>query len=136
MEIDTAGYWEGCRAHELRIQRCTRCKTYRHTPAPVCYECHSFEHEYVTSNGVGEVYTYTIIHHAVIPLVAQLVPYNAVVVQLLDCGGAKIMSNLVDVPNDEITIGMRVEVTWDDVSPEISLPRFRRSTVAGGGSRR
>jgi uncharacterized OB-fold protein len=25
----------------------------------------------------------------------------------------------------EVAIGMRVEVAWDDVTPEISLPKFR-----------
>lgn len=125
-EIETAEFWDGCRAHELRIQRCRRCKAYRHPPAPVCHECHSFEHEFVVSRGLGEVLTYTIVHHAVIPLVADMVPYNAVIVQLMDCGGAKIMSNLTDVPNEEIAIGMSVELEWDDVSEVVALPRFRR----------
>lgn len=125
-EIDTAAFWNACKEHKLKIQRCRRCKAYRHPPSAVCHECHSFEHEYVTSRGIGEVYTFTIIHHATIPLVAGLVPYNAVLVQLLDCGGAKILSNVVDVANERIEIGMLVEVVWDDVSPTVSLPRFRR----------
>ena len=25
---DSRGFWEGCRAHELRILRCRRCGTY------------------------------------------------------------------------------------------------------------
>lgn len=36
------------------------------------------------------------------------------------------VANLADVPPDQITIGMPVEVIFDEVTPEISLPRFRR----------
>ena len=125
MEIDTEPYWEGCKRHKLMIQRCKRCGTYRHSPAPVCHECHSFDHEFVESAGIGEVYTYTIIHMPLHPATKDQVPYNAVVVQLLDCGGAKIMSNLVEARNEDIRIGSRVQVVWDDVSSDISLPRFR-----------
>ena len=124
-EIDTAAFWDGCKQHTLMIQRCKRCGTYRHAPAPVCHECHSFEHEFVESQGIGEVYTYSIIQHPVHPATKAAVPYNTVVVQLLDCGGAKIVSNLIEANNDDIKIGMRVQVAWEDVTPEIALPRFR-----------
>ena len=42
--------------------------------------------------------------------------------------GPRLTANLVDVPIDAIRIGMPVEVVFDDVTPEISLPRFRRAT--------
>ncbi len=52
-------------------------------------------------------------------------PYNAVIVQLRDCGGVRITSNLVDCSNDEVRIGMPVELVWEDVNDEVTLPRFR-----------
>jgi hypothetical protein len=41
--------------------------------------------------------------------------------------GPRLTSNLVDVPNGELRVGMAVEVVFDDVTPEITLPRFRRA---------
>jgi uncharacterized OB-fold protein len=51
-------------------------------------------------------------------------PYHVVQVQLDE--GPRLTANLVDVPNSELRIGMRVEVVFDDVTPEITLVRFRR----------
>ena len=61
------------------------------------------------------------------PSFAADLPYNVVQVQLDE--GPRLTANLVNVPNAEITIGMRVEVVFDDVTPEVSLPRFRRATT-------
>jgi uncharacterized OB-fold protein len=32
---------------------------------------------------------------------------------------------VVGIDPKEVEIGMRVEVVWDDVTPEFSLPKFR-----------
>jgi uncharacterized OB-fold protein len=34
-------------------------------------------------------------------------------------------SNVIDVPWEEVKVGMRVQAVFDDVTPEISLPKFR-----------
>ena len=78
-----------------------------------------------TSQGLGEIYTRTVVHRSVHPATEEAVPYNTVVVRLDDCGSAMITSNLLDVEHDEIEAGMKVSVVWDDVSPEWTLPRFR-----------
>ena len=40
--------------------------------------------------------------------------------------GVQMLTNIVDCPADEVKIGMPVEVTFDDVTDEIAIPRFRR----------
>ncbi|MBW2233467.1 MAG: OB-fold domain-containing protein, partial [Deltaproteobacteria bacterium] len=39
--------------------------------------------------------------------------------------GIRIVSNLVDCPNESIRIGMPVSVVFEDVSSELSLPLFK-----------
>ena len=41
--------------------------------------------------------------------------------------GVRMMSNLVDVTPDpqHVRVGLPVEVVYDDVTPEIALPKFR-----------
>ena len=34
-------------------------------------------------------------------------------------------SNVVNVAPEDVQIGMRVEVVWDDVTEEFSLPKFQ-----------
>jgi len=120
---DTRGFWEHLRRHELVIQRCRECRAYRHHPRPMCPECHSLAFEWAPMSGRGEVYTYALVHHLLHPFWAGRTPYNVVLVELEE--GVRIVSNLVECPNEEIRIGMPVTVVWEDVSEEISLPMFK-----------
>ena len=119
----SAPYWEGCAAGELRYQRCRTCGGATHTPAQLCAHCASTELEWVVSSGRGEVYTYTIVHR---PIAAgQPLPSVIAVISLEDSGGLRMISNLVDVEPAQIEIGMPVELVWEDMSPELAIPRFR-----------
>ena len=120
----TQPFWEACARHRLVVQRCRHCGGFGHPPRPVCRGCQGREFEWAESQGRGEVFTYTIAHHAAHPAVEEQVPYGVVVVKLDDCGGTLVTSNLVDLPPDEIGVGLRVRVVWDDVDEGVALPRF------------
>ena len=128
---DSYEFWDACLRHELRIQRCRDCKAFRFQPRPYCPECQSgaFEWEQVTGRGV--VHTYTICHPPVLPAFADRVPYNTVVVELAE--GPFMVSNLVDCANDDIQVGMPVEVVFLDIDDEFALPQFRPATEAEAG---
>ena len=51
------------------------------------------------------------------------IPYNVVQVELEE--GPRLVTNLVDIENDDIRMEMLVEVVFDDVTPDVTLPRFR-----------
>jgi len=124
IDADTEAFWSACREHRLVVQRCAECGAHRFAPAPVCHRCRSFATELDVSAGRGEVYTWTVVHQVMHPAVADVAPYNVAVVRLDDCGGAMLTTNIVSVDNDELFAGMRVEVRWDDVDDDLSLPRF------------
>jgi len=123
--MDTKPFWDYAKQHELRIQRCTRCGTFRFYPVPVCFNCQSFDFEWVKSSGRGEIYSYIVVHHPPSGVLRDVVPYNVITVTLEDCGGIRVVSNLLDTPNEKITYGMPVELVWEDITPEVSLYRFR-----------
>ena len=54
-------------------------------------------------------------------------PFAPVVVEMDE--GVRLVSEIVDCPPDELAIGMPVEVVCDDVTDEVTLPRFRRLGV-------
>lgn len=118
-------FWDGCKEHKLLIQRCNRCGTYRMGPQPVCYVCRCFEWTWEESQGLGEVYTYTIVRHSVHPATADRIPYNSVIVQLRDCGGVRVPGNVVECANEDIKIGMPVKLVWEDVAEDVALPRWK-----------
>ena len=122
---DTRPFWDACRRHELVIQRCTACGTFRHLPTPVCWKCRSFAHGWVKVSGRGSVYSYAVVHRAFLPELAGHVPYVVVVVALDDAPGVRILSNLVEARPDQVRIGLPVEVVFEDVTAEVTVPRFR-----------
>ena len=122
----TAHFWDGCAAHELRIQQCASCGTHRHPPAPVCRVCHSFEHTWDISEGTGRIFSYIVVHHSVHPATDAILPYNVSVIELDDCGGVRVTSNVVDCPNDDLYVGMPVRIIWEHIDESLALYRFSR----------
>jgi uncharacterized OB-fold protein len=51
------------------------------------------------------------------------VPYNVAIVELDE--GPRMMTNIVGCNNDELAIGMPVEIVYDDVTDNVTLPRFQ-----------
>jgi uncharacterized OB-fold protein len=61
---DTRPFWNGCRDHELRFQRCKECGHVRWPPSIICPRCYSTETEWIVSNGRGRVYSFVVYHVA------------------------------------------------------------------------
>ncbi|OPY67193.1 MAG: hypothetical protein A4E57_02435 [Syntrophorhabdaceae bacterium PtaU1.Bin034] len=126
---ETKDYWDGAKRHELLIRRCRSCGLHHFYPRDFCPSCFSFDVEWVKASGRGTVYSFTVCHRPA-PGFENEVPYNLVLVELEE--GPRMMSNVVGCENEELRIGMRVEVVFDDVSSEVTLPRFR--PVVGRGA--
>jgi uncharacterized OB-fold protein len=71
------------------------------------------------------LHTFAIVHRAAYPAFQDDLPYIIAIVELE--GGARIPTNLVGIEPDpeKIEVGMTVEVTYDDVSEDITLPKFK-----------
>jgi 3-oxo-4,17-pregnadiene-20-carboxyl-CoA hydratase alpha subunit len=121
---DDALFWHYVARGQLRLQRCTECAKFRHPPRPVCARCGSSRSEWVPASGGGEVWTYTVVHPPTLPAFADRVPYGAVVVRLDE--DVFMVSNLVDCPVEELTVGQRVEVAITEVDDGVVLALFRR----------
>jgi uncharacterized OB-fold protein len=122
---DNRPFWDATKRHELRLQRCGACGRFRYPPAPVCPNCLSEDAEWTRVSGRGMVTTFIVMHKVYFQSFAGDVPYNVVQVELEE--GPRLTANLVDIRNEQITVGMPVQVVFDDVTPEITLPRFRRA---------
>jgi uncharacterized OB-fold protein len=120
-----AEFYKFCRAHELRFQRCTDCRTWRHIPRDMCAKCGSFNFEWARSSGRGTVFSWTTVTQPMLPQFAPLVPYAPAVIELDE--GVRMVSWVTDVKPDDLALGIPVEVVFDDVTPEVTLPKFRRS---------
>ena len=124
---EMAPFFEAARRHELVVQRCARCGALRFPARSICSACLGRDATWVPVSGRGQVFSFAVMHQANHPSFAAEVPYAVIVVQLDE--GVRLLSNLVDCEVAGIRIGLPVEVVFDDVTPDVSLPRFRRATA-------
>lgn len=122
--VDRHGeFYAFCKKYELRFQRCSNCQAWRHMPRESCAECSSFDWTWEPSSGKGTLFSWTVIHRALHPGWADDLPYASVVIEMEE--GVRLVSRLEDVPHDELVLGLEVEVDFEDVTPEITLHKFR-----------
>lgn len=122
-DIDSKEFWDGCHRHELLLQKCKPNNHYRYPPRPICPECFSTDLVWEKASGKGEVYTFIIVRRPAGPDWEADVPYVLAVIQLAE--GVRMMSNVVGCRPEDVKIGMKVEVAFDDVTETVSLPKFK-----------
>jgi uncharacterized OB-fold protein len=124
-EFDAEPFWQACQRQELRMQRCTECGRWRWTPTPWCDACQSSQYVWERLSGRGTVHTWTVVTHPVHPAAVPRVPYVVVEVRLVEQEDLYLISNLVDVAPEDISMDMPVEVTFVDHPHGGKLPQFR-----------
>jgi uncharacterized protein len=120
---ETKPYWDYCRQHELRMQKCRGCGYIRFPISPLCPRCHSMESEWVKLSGKGKIYTFTVYRVAYHPAFKDDIPYILAVIHLDE--GSRMESNIIGCKPEDVKIDMPVEVSFEDVTSEVSLPKFK-----------
>ncbi len=116
-------FWAAAKRHELQIQRCGSCGAHIFYPREVCPECLSSDLQWIKVSGKGTVYSYTIAQAPTHPAFAEEVPYVIAIVELAE--GPHLTTNITGCKPDEVRVGMPVVATFDDVTPEMTLVKFR-----------
>ncbi|MBI4515307.1 MAG: Zn-ribbon domain-containing OB-fold protein [Deltaproteobacteria bacterium] len=115
-------FFAAAKRHQLVVQRCCGCGTHRFPARELCSNCWSREAEWVAVSGTGEIFSFNVMHQVYHPGFAAEVPYAVVAVKLKE--GAKMTSSLVGVKPHDIRIGMPVRVVFEDLTDEVTLPKF------------
>jgi len=119
---DTAFFWAGTKAGELRIQRCSACGALRHPPGPMCPACGTpADGGYVVAAGTGEVFSYVVHHHPPVP--GKKLPLVVALVQLPE--GVRMVGEMPGLRPDQVRIGLPVSVTFVRVDDDLALPAWR-----------
>ena len=116
-------FWDGCRQHRVMLQRCTGCGEYQFYPRPMCHRCMTDTLEWRQVSGRGSVLSHTVVRRPVSRAYAAETPYVIALVRLEE--GPTLMSNIVGCDVDRVSVGLAVEVVFEDWSAEISVPKFR-----------
>jgi uncharacterized OB-fold protein len=118
---DTAFFWEGTQAGELRIQHCPECGNLRHPPGPMCPTCGCEKPDYVVASGRGTVFSF-VVHHAP-PVPGKTLPFVVALVELEE--GVRMLAELVDVEPAAVHIDMPVELALTKIDDDLILPFWR-----------
>jgi uncharacterized protein len=126
MNQDTAFFWDGLRAGELRIQRCGNCGALEHPPTVRCVACGSFDRGYVVASGRAQLYSYVVAHHPQVPSFDY--PLNIGLVELEE--GIRLVTNIVACTAEQLELGMPLELCFLDSHDDIRLHQFRPARPA------
>jgi uncharacterized protein len=118
---DTAFFWEGTAAGELRIQHCPSCDALRHPPGPMCPACGFDKPDWVVATGTGTVFSFVVHHHPPVP--GKSLPFVVALVELDE--GVRMLGELVDADPANVSMGMPVQLALTKIDDELTLPFWR-----------
>jgi uncharacterized OB-fold protein len=116
-------YWDALKQRQLKLQRCDQCGKFWYPPSPLCPYCWSREFTWSAVSGHGRVNSWVVFHQSYFRGYDHDLPYNVAEVELDE--GPRLLTNLVQIPNERIRAGLEVEVVFDDVTDTITLAKFR-----------
>lgn len=119
----SAPFFDGARQGKLMLQHCTACDRWSFPVRERCPHCFAAKLEWKAASGKGTLYTYTIMHQVMNPGFASSVPYNVSQIDLAE--GVRMIANVVGIANKDLKPGMALEVVFEDVGENVSLPKFR-----------
>ena len=123
INAETQLFWEYCKKHELRMQKCVQCGHIRYPISLVCPRCSSQEAEWTPLSGRGTVYSFTVYRVAYHPAFQDDIPYVVAIIQLVE--GPRLESNIIGCKVEDVRVEMPVIVSFDDVTAEVTLPKFK-----------
>ncbi len=116
---DTAFFWEGVKAHELRIQRRLD-GSLQHPPVPAVWQDKAAPIDYVVASGKGTVFSYVVHHAPKVP--GRTLPFVIALVELEE--GVRMLGELRNADHAKVEIGMPVRATYLDFPAGDSGPEW------------
>lgn len=120
--LETQPFWDATAEGRLVLPHCDECTTVIWYPRAFCPACGSTSVSWVDAAGTGSVYSCTVVRKGQ-GAYREAAPYVVAYVELDE--GPRMMTNVVGCDPDAVTIGMRVEVTFEATDKGTALPRFR-----------
>jgi len=123
IDVESAPFWAGTKQHKFLIRHCNACGRSHFYPRHSCPHCWSDNCEWRPASGRGRVYSYTVIHHNDVLPFKEWLPYIVALIDLEE--GVRVTTNIVEGTPEVMHVGMPVEVVYERVTDEVTLPQFR-----------
>ena len=122
-DAETQPFWDGARDGKLLIRRCGACGEAHFYPRPFCPKCWSDDVRWEEAGGRATLYTWSVVHRNDLPPFGDRVPYVAAAVDLDE--GPRMLTNVVGCEFDALTVGLPLEVSYQAISDDVTIPVFR-----------
>jgi uncharacterized OB-fold protein len=138
-------FYAAAREHRLAMRSCRACGLMRYPPSHACPWCTSREWTHRDVSGRGTIVSYEIVAQAIQPGFKEWAPYPVVLVELDEQRGQptadealRVVANLLrpdgrPEAEDQVAIGKRVRVMFQDLADHLALPQFTLSGEAPEG---
>ncbi|MFQ5835405.1 MAG: Zn-ribbon domain-containing OB-fold protein [bacterium] len=121
---ETKPYWDACRRHEFVLPRSKATNEFFFYPRALSPgDDMSEDIEWAKASGKAKVWTFAIHHMGPTKAYKGEPPYVVALVETEE--GVKMMTNIIECDPKDVYIGMEVEVLFDDVTPDVTLPKFK-----------
>ncbi|WP_376795527.1 Zn-ribbon domain-containing OB-fold protein [Thermogemmatispora sp.] len=121
-------FFAGAREQQLMLQHCSACGRWFWPVKTRCPACWSAQVSWSPASGRGTLYSFVLMHQLYHPAFASELPYIIAEIDLEE--GVRMISTIVDCPPEQLRIGMPLEVTFEQLNAEITLPKFRPAVAA------
>lgn len=122
---DFARYWAGCRARRLLVPRCVACGRRSWPPRAVCPRCGAPELAWEEAPGEGRLYSWTVVHRTAMEPYEAHMPYAVGIVELAGGDGVRMVGRLLDVPDEDLRIGLGLRAGFEALSDDVVVPVWR-----------
>lgn len=117
----SAPYWDGLKAHEVRLQQCDR-GHWLFFPRTHCPTCGSRQLTWHAVSGEATLYSFTVARVPTLPEFTDEMPQLLAVVELKE--GVHINTTLVGVDPAQLRIGQSVRPVFDERPGSVTLLRY------------
>ena len=117
----SAPYWEGLKAHEVRLQQCDK-GHWLFFPRTHCPTCGSRQLSWHVVSGEVKLYSFTVARVPTLPEFTDEMPQLLAVVELTE--GVHINTTMVGVEPSQLQIGQSVRPVFDERPGSVTLLRY------------
>ena len=116
-------FWEAARRQELHLQHSEDCVRAIHYPRVACPHCASTNLGWRRASGRGTIYSFTVVEANAPSAFTADIPYVVAIIRLEE--GVQMLSNIVGSDPADLMCDMPVEVVFEPLDEEFTLPKFR-----------
>ena len=133
---ETKPFWDGLREQKLMLPKCGDCGRAFFYPRIICPHCQSRNVGWIQGSGRGKLHSFEIAYQTISRAFKVKPPYVLAMIELEE--GPRMLSNLIDIEPDpkKIRCDMPVEVVYEKLNDEFTVPLFKPAGAAGAGGGR